>query len=231
MLVKPLKERMLRSKFEDILFAVRIFYDAASSKALLELLREQVFFLRVVIPGYVDLTTLNDQPDPFLNSDYQFVELNLEGLRAEDSTFSIRSRYFKALRKIKRGWRGFALVKDSTVIGDIWCDLPRDRKAPIRYHDLDILGIAFTDGDAYAADMFIDPAYRGKKLAAPTHLSLELILKKEGWRRLYACYYEDNLSAKWMHWMLKFKELPKFRESRFFVYTKTYKYISNKSAT
>jgi GNAT superfamily N-acetyltransferase len=219
---------MLRSIFEYILFAVRIFRDAINHKALLQLFRESVFFAKVVIPGSIDLTTLNDQQNPFQNSDYQFKELGLEDLATENSTFSIRCRHLKAMRKIKRGWRGFVLLKDSTIVGDIWCDTPQNRNAPIRFPDLDVLGITFADGDAYAADMFIDPAYRGKKLAVPFYLSLELKLKREGWRRIYACYYEDNICAKWMHCSLKFKELPKFRESRFFFLTKTYKFFPHR---
>lgn len=211
--------------FENILLSVYLIRDAVNQKAILQLFRDQVFFARVLIPVTIDLTTLNDQQNPFQNSDYQFIELNYEDLRARNSTFSIRSRYFIALRNIKRGLRGFILLKDATVISDIWCVVTKNQHATISHPDLDMLGITCTDGDAYALDMFIDPAYRGKKLAVPIHQSLELILKREGWRRIYAYYYEDNISSKWMHLMLKCKELPKLRASRFFFIIKTYKYI------
>jgi RimJ/RimL family protein N-acetyltransferase len=216
---------MLRQIFEYILPLVQLLLDAISHKSLLQLFREYVFIARVVVPGFIDLTSLNCQQNPLQNSEYQFVELNLEDLRAGNPTFSIRNRYFKALYRSKSGLRGFGLVKDSKVIGDIWCVAPLNRKSPISCTDLDRLGIACTDGDAYAAGIFIDPAFRGKKLAVPIYLSLAFILKMEGWRRIYAYYYEDNISAKWMHLMIKFKELPKLRESRFFFIRKTYKYI------
>jgi hypothetical protein len=215
----------LRSIYEYILFAFRLFRAAVHQKELLKHLREAVFFARVVIPGSIDLTTLKDQQDPFHNSDYQFIELTFEDLNAGKLTFSVPTRQIKAMRKINRGWRGFALIVNSTVVGDMWCITPQEKNTPIRFPDLDVLGITFTDGDAYAADMYIDPSYRGKKLALPFYLSTELKLKREGWRRVYACYYENNLSAKWLHWSLKFNELPKFRESRFFFFTKACKYM------
>jgi GNAT superfamily N-acetyltransferase len=215
---------MLKSIFAYISIAVQLFLDAVSYKSLLQLFREQVFFRRVVVPGTIDLTTLNCQQNPFQNSDYHLEALNIEDLRAKKWTFSIPNRYFRALFKMKKGLRGFGLLKDAMIIGDIWCLAPDDRNTPISYFDLDILGITCTEGDAYAADIFIDPAFRGKKLAVPLFLSMLSILKTEGCRRVYAYYYEDNTSSKWMHMMLKFKELPKLRRSRFFVIIKTYKY-------
>jgi hypothetical protein len=217
--------------FENILLPVYLIRDAVNQKEILQLFHEQVFFARVVIPVTIDLTTLKDQQNPFQNSDYQFVELNIEDLRVRNSTFSTRSRYFKALRNIKRGLRGFVLLKDTIVISDIWCVVPQNRNAPIRHPELDMLGITCTDGDVYALDMFLDPACRGKKLAVPIYQSLEITLKREGWRRIYAYYYEDNISSKWMHFMLKFKELPKLRVSRFFFIIKTHKSITTNPST
>jgi hypothetical protein len=193
---------------------------------LLNLWREQVFRDKVVIPVYVDLTTLADRKDPFQDTEYEFQELTLADLRSRKLTFLTTGRYFRALHRIKRGVRGFALTKGCEIVGDIWCSAPRDRNASNCNHDFERLGIPFTGDDAIAADMHIEPAYRGKKLAIPLHLALELILKREGRRRLYSFYYEDNRLAKPMHWILKVKELPKFHESRFFR-IKTYRYDSN----
>ena len=216
---------MLRSVFESMLLSMYLFREAVNQKEILHLFHEHVFFARVVIPVTIDLAALNDQQNPFQNSNYQFVEINLSDLRDRNLSFSIRSRYFKAMRNIKKGLRGFILLNNDTVISDIWCVVPQIRNLPVRYPDLDMLGITCTDGDIYALDMFIDPAYRGKKLAVPIHQSLQLTLKREGWRRIYAYYYEDNISSKWMHFMLKFKELPKLRVSRFFFIIKTYNSI------
>jgi GNAT superfamily N-acetyltransferase len=211
--------------FEEILLTISLIREAITQREMNQLFHEQVYFKRVVIPVTIDLSMLNDQLNPFQNSNFQFIELNYEDLRNRNLSFSVRSRYFKAMRNIKKGLRGFILLYDDTVISDIWCLVPRNLNTPIRHPDLDMLGITCDDRDIYALDMFIDPAYRGKKLAAPIHQSLQLTLKREGWRRIYAYYYEDNISSKWMHFMLKFKELPKLRVSRFFFLIKAHKYI------
>ena len=209
--------------FGNVFLATQLIREAYLNRELRKLFHERAFIQRVVVPVVKDLTSLTQQPDPLQNSGYRFVELKPDDLQTGKWNFSVRSRYFKALRKIKKGMRGFALVKDTTVVGDIWCVAPSDQKNPIDHPDLRMLGIACKKGDAYAMDIFIDPAYREYKLGAPTLLSLQLMLKQEGWHRLYAYYYDDNIPSKWMHWMLKFTELPKLRVSRFFFYTKTHK--------
>lgn len=205
---------------ENIVLSAQLIRDAIYQGTIWEEFREQVHFGRVVIPLTLDLTTLADQKDPFQNSEYQFVELSVEDLEAEKFPFSIRNRYFKALHKIARGLRGFVLVKDGTIIGDIWCLAPYDQNITIRHLDFERMGITSAIGDVFGIDMFIDPAYRGKKLAVPILLSAILILKREGRRRFNACALEGNIPAKWMHYMLKFKELPKYHTSRFFTIKK-----------
>jgi GNAT superfamily N-acetyltransferase len=211
--------------FGNISLFIQLIYTSIAEKELQHLIRERVYFKRVVVPVTLDLTSLNGQQNPFQNTDYQFVELNSEELQANKRTFSIRSRYLKALRSINNGLRGFVLLKDGKVISDIWCVAPLGADTPIKHPDLDMLGITCAGGDSYAEFIYIDPAYRGKKLAVPIFLSLLLTLKREGWRRIFAYYYEDNISSKWMHWMLKFEELPKLCLSRFFFFKKTQKFI------
>lgn len=215
--------------FGNVSLAVQLIREAYLNGELQNLFHEQAFMQRIVVPVVKDLTTFTQQPDPLQNSGYRFVELKPDELRTGKWNFSVHSRYFKALRNIKKGMRGFALVKDTTVVGDLWCIAPSGQEIPIDHPDLRMLGITCKKGDAYAMDMLIDPAYRKYKLAAPTLLSLQLTLKQEGWHRLYAYYYEDNIPSKWMHWMLKFTELPKLRVSRFFFFIKTHKMLKQSS--
>jgi len=216
--------------YEYFELAFHLLRDAIRNREFLNLCREQVFLDKVVIPVYVDLTTLADQKDPFQGSEYEFRELTLADLRSRKLTFLTPSRYFRALHRIKRGVRGFALSKGTEIVGDIWCSASQNLNVPCWNQDFERLGIPFSAEDAIAADMHIEPAYRGKKLAIPLHLALELILKREGRHRLYSFYYEDNRLAKPMHWILKVKELPKFHESRFFR-IKKYKYDPSDSCT
>jgi hypothetical protein len=215
----------MKTIFENIKFAFQLIWDAIKNKEILELWREQVFLDKVVIPVFVDLTALPEQKDPFQDTDYEFVELNPADLRSGKWTFLTPGRRYRALYRIKRGLRCFALLKDTTIVGDMCSFAPHNPKTYRGNREFEQLGIPFTGDDAIAADMHIDPAYRGKKLAIPMHLSLELILKRDGRHRLYSFYYEENLLAKPMHWILKVKELPKFHEARFFRFKK-YRYTS-----
>lgn len=203
--------------FENLKFALKLVGDAIKKRGLSTLFHQQVFYKRVAIPGYFDLTQLAISKEPLSGLDYRFIELKWEDVEAGKWTFLAAHRRLAALRHFKQGLRGFALVnKDNVVIGDIWCLTPNNKETPIKHPDLDMLNIQCTRDDTYALDMFLSPSHRGKNLAVPIHRSLELALKREGWRRLYAYYWEDNIPSRWMHLMLKFSELPKMHISRFF---------------
>jgi len=151
------------------------------------------------------------------------IELKKDDIESGAFTFLVELRRLDALRNIKRGLRGFALVTaENIVIGDIWCKTPSDPRTPIKHPDLKMLKITCSETDTYALDMFIPTDYRGKKLAVPLHRALQRTLRQEGWQKLYAYYWEDNISSKWMHWMLKCTELPKIRISRFFFLIKAH---------
>jgi GNAT superfamily N-acetyltransferase len=179
--------------------------------------KRYIFWNRVATPVEMDLTTL-----PASNfsqyADYKFIELILTDLQAAQWHIPISSRRFRGSDFLKKGWRGFAIIKDSTVVGDVWCANFRQGLAKTNPPDLKMLGIRCGEWEAYAFDMFIYPTYRGKNLAVLLHRYLHLTLKNEGYQKVYGYYWDDNLPALWMHKMVKFTELPKRRVSRFFFF-------------
>jgi hypothetical protein len=201
--------------FEWIL---KIYYqirEALAEGGWRNLIRRRVFWQRTATPVEMDLSTLPAFRG-LEGSDYEFIELTLGDLRAGKWFFTEPSRRFKAPGNLKKGWRGFILIKGSIVVGDIWCITPRKGENSVSHPDIEMLGIRCGERDGYAFDMLIDPAYRGKNLAVPLQRFLQSTLKMEGYERVYGFYWDDNLPALWMHRMLKFKELPKRRLSRFF---------------
>jgi hypothetical protein len=124
------------------------------------------------------------------------------------------------LRNLRKGWRGFALIEGATVVGDIWCDAVPGPGNIVAHPDLQLLAISCKEKEVYAFDMLIAPQYRGKNFAGPLQRFLHFSLKKDGFRKVYGFYWDDNLPALWMHRILKFKELPKRQMSRFFGYQK-----------
>ncbi len=149
-------------------------------------------------------------------SSISILELKIEDLLAGKWSFAVRSRYFKALRNLRKGWRSFALIEGATVVGDVWCDTVCGPENIVAHPDLKMLGINCKEREVYAFDMLIASHYRGKNFAVPLQRFLHSSLKNEEFRKVYGFYWNDNLPALWMHRMLKYKELPKRNLSRFF---------------
>jgi GNAT superfamily N-acetyltransferase len=192
-------------------------WESLTKGKLLEILQDQLWNRRVAVPVEMDLTKLSPQTDLFKGlEDSHFTELKLETLQRSDWSFTLPSRRYKAIRNLKRGLRGFALIKGSKVVGDMWCMVQTEDHKPVCHPELDMLGIHAKEKEAYAFDMLIDPSFRGKNLAVPIQRSLQLVLKAEGYAVVYGFYWQDNIPAMWMHRSLKFGELPKRWVSRFF---------------
>jgi len=206
--------------FEYIVLSYYMLREAIAAGELGDLFRRQISRNRLITPVEMDLSLPLPEEGLPANSEFQFIELHPDDLRSGKFTFSLRSRGAKAMRKIKKGIRGFALVCGTTVVGDLWCVFPPKDGKPISHPEFKMLGLTCREGEVFAFDMLIDPAYRGKNLAVPLQRSLHRLLKSEGCLKVYGSFYDDNLPALWMHRMLKFKELPKRRVSRFLLFSK-----------
>jgi hypothetical protein len=176
----------------------------------------QIFLNRIATPVEMDLTALPKKGNSTPETDFRYIELKLNDLLEERWLYSFSSRRYKALQFLKKGWRGFAVIKDSNVVGDVWCAPYSPVMAHQIHPDLKMLGIHCNKNEAYAFDMLIDPLFRGKNLAVPLHKYLHQSLMNEDFQRVYGYYWNDNLPALWMHRMMKFHELPKRIVTRFF---------------
>jgi GNAT superfamily N-acetyltransferase len=203
------------SQYECVMLTYYQIREALAEGGLMNLIRKRVFWQRTATPAEMDLSTI-PAFGGFVDSDYRFIELKLEDLQSGEFNFMIPSRSIKALVNLKKGWRGFGIAKGSNLVGDIWCITPYESGKSVAHPDLDMLGISGREREAYAFDMLIDSAYRGKNLAVPLQRFLQSTLKEEGYKKMYGFYWDDNLPALWMHRMIKYKELPKRRVSRFF---------------
>jgi GNAT superfamily N-acetyltransferase len=221
MLLKPVQPlRKFPPFIEGIVVAYYQALEAFKQERLKGVLRPRFFWKRKATPVVMDLSVVVLPADIRSTFGYQFDELNMGNLVEEKLLFLVPSRGVKALRNLKRGWRGFALIQGNIVVGDLWCVVPSADGTRAAHPDLAMLGITCGAKDAYAFDMYISPAYRGENLAAPFQRSLQAVLKAEGWNKVYGYYWDDNLPALWMHRILKFKELPKRQVSRLLFYQK-----------
>jgi len=201
--------------FENVMLAFYLFQEAHREERLLDLFRNQIFRNRIATPAVMDLTQTQFDKN-LLNTGYQFIELKIDDLNSKKWSFAVPSRHIKAYRNLKRGLRGFAIAEGSVIVGDVWCVSPKSTNTDARHPDLELLGIICKHDEAYGQDMLISPTRRGNNLAVPLHRYLQRTLKSEGYGKLYGYYWNDNIPAMWMHRMLRYKELPKRRVSRFF---------------
>jgi hypothetical protein len=207
---------------ESITLVYHQMVEALAEGGVRKVLLTRVFWNRLATPAVMELSTSNLPPTAHLqDANFQFIELKINDLQAGKYSFAIPSRGLKALRNLKRGWRGFAVIENAIVVGDMWCITPNKDEKRIFHPDLKMLGVTSEEGDAYAFDMFITPDYRGKNLAVPLQKSLHATLKMEGCPRVYGFFWNDNLPALWMHRMIKYQELPKRCISRFFIFVRS----------
>jgi len=192
-------------------------WEAISEGRFLSALREQVFRARIATPTVRDIAQLKVDEHAF-DAGYRFFELKADDLAGDEWTFVVPSRRIKAARYLKSGARGFAVAEGTVIIGDVWCLVVNSRNHSICRADLDMLGIQCEQGDAYGMDMFIAPDWRGKNLAIPLQLYFQSVLKAEGCKKIYGYFWDDNLPAIWMHRKLEYRELPKRKVSRFFIF-------------
>lgn len=199
--------------FQWLLWIFSQIREAHTEGGIRNLLHKRIYWQRIAIPVEMNLSEVPSISSP-LYSAYTFIEINSENL--QKLVFTQASRHFKARISLKKGWRGFCIIKDYEVIGEIWCITPDEVGHYVVHPDLKLLDIQINEKDAYAFDMYMNPAYRGKNLAVPFMRSLHSTLRNEGFQKVYGFYWDDNLPALWMHRMLMFKELAKRRISRLF---------------
>jgi GNAT superfamily N-acetyltransferase len=118
-----------------------------------------------------------------------------------------RSRGIKARCYLKRGYRGIAFVRNGEHLGDLWFVQPDPDFRGVRHPDLRCLRIRLSPDSAYGFDMFLQPAFRGKGLAAPLMAAGFSRLRDAGIKTMVGFYDADNLPALWMHKMLSFQEI------------------------
>jgi GNAT superfamily N-acetyltransferase len=207
--------------FDYFVLAYHLIREAIIEGKLGELFKQQIFRNRIVIPVEMDLLELSPSSSISSDQSISFIELQPEDVHTNRWKFLLESRRVKASRNLKRGMRGFALLHKDTVIGDLWSICRSKGQAKVSHPDFKMLQVDCREQEAYAFDMFLDPAYRGKNLAILLHQFLHQTLKKEGYVKVYGAYYEDNRPALWMHRMLKFKEHPKRQVFRLFFFLKS----------
>ncbi len=184
-------------------------------KGLAATLHEMLYYNRVAVVVVKELERLRPVDLSHGETDLRLMEIGKDCLDKTAFNYLHRSRAIKAARYLEKGYRGYALVKGNTVIGDVWYfDLWGAVSRKI-HRDLKWLGVDLGDKDAYGFDMYVSPQWRGNLTANLLLGGMMHRLRELGCRHLYGCYFADNIPALWSHKMLGFTEIKRLKKKRF----------------
>lgn len=189
-------------------------FEMVRNGSLSALLKETVYLNREAVPVEIDLSGLRPAADFSRPADEEVVEVTAELLNRRKLRYPVRSRELKTFNYLKRGYRGYAILKGDEVAGDIWCADAMTVREGRNHPDESWLGIRCRDGEVYTFDMFVAPGKRGGNIAAALQNGALHELRKQGFTKAYGFFWSDNLPALWVHRMLRWQELTRVRASR-----------------
>ena len=178
-----------------------------------------IFIDRVAIPVEKDLASLLPGKDDKQGLDGEIVEIRPELIESQQLVYTLRNRHLKALYYLEKGFGGYALVKGNKVSGDIWY-FPLDKKHSGVHSDVEWLGISYGENDIYTFDMYLDQRERGKNASTMLQKGALQGLQQKGFSKAYGYFWANNVPALWVHRILKWKELPRVKVSRFLIFKK-----------
>jgi len=165
---------------------------------------------------YRDLAGVRPVDDQLAARGAAMVELTAETADAYEACHASRSRCYGMKRYIRKGYNGFALVKEGLIIGEIWFGVD----GTVVRRDLRLMQIELGPADVYIFDMFLARSHRGQGLAIPFLGAVMHALARKGFARIISYYDLTNTPALWTHRVNGFRNLYQFQVHR--VYTLRY---------
>jgi hypothetical protein len=197
--------------------------DLVRSGGSSSLVKEVLFLRRKAVVVEKDLAELTERPEPLVCAKLKLVEIDPKMLSSGIFRFAVGNRYLKALSYLKRGYGGYALVRDNVVIGDTWHFVSETTDDPrVLHDDLQRFGFkSWKKNDIYTFDIFVAPGERKGGVSAAFQNSAMLALRSKGYTKAYGFYWADNLPAQWCTRVTnKWKEVRAFSVSRFLMFKK-----------
>jgi GNAT superfamily N-acetyltransferase len=193
--------------------------------AVYSYIESRIFINRIAVTVEKDLSLITPLKDSLNQANVKLVEITPDSISQEANAqqaliYSDDKRHpnrrQKAAYYLSKGYRGFALVKENEVLGDMWYVGTRTDNKGILHPDMKWLGIRCGANEAYAFDMYLYPEKRGKNMATLLQNGTLHEMKKDGFKIAFGYYSANYTPALWMHRMLRWKELRRIKVSRFF---------------
>ena len=193
------------------------FFETWKSEGFSSVRKKAFFFNKTVIPAVKDLSRLAAVKVSDKTSDVAFVEILDEHFAEKDFKFPTKSRAMRVGKNLKKGYRGFAVVRGDEVLGDMWYCTGGGPDAMRRHPDLEWFawfGVTLGDKDVCMFEMYVKPQERGGGLVNLLHGNALKALKDKGFERVYGYCTIDNLPALWVHRIMGYKELGRLKMHR-----------------
>jgi hypothetical protein len=127
----------------------------------------------------------------------QFVEFTRDNFTKNIHDYYTKSRYYKAIAYLKKGYVCHAMLRDEKVVGDIWYSVTESKNSLLTNPDVKRLKLNVSTDLAYSFDQFVVPAERGNNMAAALVNFQLWSLKSSGYKKVCGYYWSDNIPAIW----------------------------------
>ncbi|HJV33442.1 GNAT family N-acetyltransferase [Geomonas sp.] len=192
------------------------FREQWQSSGFLSAVKFAVYRCEEAVPVEKRLDLLKPLQPPPDADELELVELSREN--PPTAHYPLQSRREKAFVNLAKGYRAFALVRNGTVIADLWY-VTSERPAGSgieRY--LQWFDIQLGRDEAYMFDMHVFPDARGKALATFFLASVLHAMRESGFGKVYGYFDAHNFPALWVHRLLGYQERPRVLVRKLFVH-------------
>jgi hypothetical protein len=206
-----------------ILVRFNQFFETWKSEGFSSVWRKAFFINKVVLPAVKDLSSLPPLKVSAKTGDVRFVEIQDERFSGESVRFPSRSRELRVPKNLKKGYRGFAIIKGEDVIGDMWYCTGEGPNPTAKHPDLEWFewfGVTLGDKDVYMFEMYVKPQERGGWMVNILHWNALKALREKGFEKVYGYCTADNVPALWVHRTLGYKEVGRFKMHRLMFLTR-----------
>jgi GNAT superfamily N-acetyltransferase len=180
-------------------------------------LHDSVHFRRKAIIIEKDLQGILPDRETLDRNGLTFKEILLEDTGDGPVRFKYENRRLKARHYLSKGFTGHCLIKNNSIVGDVWYYGQKEDGATRLHNDINLLNIKWNETYAYSFDTFLDPVNRGNNIARALLNNSLFSMKIKGYQKAYGYYWQDNLPAIWNARVLnKFIEVGFISISRFF---------------
>jgi hypothetical protein len=216
--------RSLEDMFNSLKMRIAQVSEFIRSNGWVATLHELIFFRRTAVIIEKDLSNVAERTEPLVKSALYVREIDKSMLDSGEYTFAVKSRYYKALKYLKQGDTGFALLRGCVIVGDTWHWISNSTSDENDLH-ADLRCFRFRNwnkADVYGFDMFVAAEERKAGVSAAFQNCVMLSLRAKGYRKMLAYYWADNIRAYWCHRATnKWNELRRVKVSRFLTIMKS----------